>query len=133
MRDCVVEDAVAFEPVSTRNFPANREINREFFNFTPACDLDARIRPMISGLLSQIPYSMEQRNISAEQGILIQEQGIFSVESQIITDEIFGTHKRRFLSTFNPPMPVCPIIKCAAVAKHQTHNAGCCSQVLRLA
>src|SRR5665811_422109 len=35
-RECVVADAVGFEPVSTPKFPANREINREFFNFGPA-------------------------------------------------------------------------------------------------
>ena len=28
-------DAVAVEPVSAPKFPANREINREFFNFGP--------------------------------------------------------------------------------------------------
>jgi hypothetical protein len=30
LRECVVADAVAFEPVSTLEFPANREKNREF-------------------------------------------------------------------------------------------------------
>jgi len=33
MQDCVVADAVQREPVSTPKFPANRENNREFFNF----------------------------------------------------------------------------------------------------
>ena len=29
----LVADAVAVEPISTAEFPANREKNREFFNF----------------------------------------------------------------------------------------------------
>jgi hypothetical protein len=33
--DCVVADAVAVEPVSQVEFPANREINREFCQFSP--------------------------------------------------------------------------------------------------
>ena len=65
----MVADAVIYEPVSTLKFPANREKNREFFNFGPAYRSEDRVRPMISGLLSQIPYSTEQ-------GISTQEQGI---------------------------------------------------------
>jgi hypothetical protein len=45
--DCVVADAVGFEPVSTMEFPANREINREFFDFGSDCGSDVAIRPMI--------------------------------------------------------------------------------------
>ena len=40
--ECVVADAVGFEPVSTAKFPANREINREFFNFWAKPQLRAR-------------------------------------------------------------------------------------------
>jgi len=47
MQDCVVADAVAVEPVSTPKFPANREINREFFNFGLDRGSDVAIRPMI--------------------------------------------------------------------------------------
>jgi hypothetical protein len=43
----MVEDAVAFEPVSTLEFPAIREKNREFSNFGLALRLDAAIRPMM--------------------------------------------------------------------------------------
>src|SRR6516162_2385315 len=35
VQDCVVADAVAVEPVSQVKFPANREINREFCQFSP--------------------------------------------------------------------------------------------------
>jgi hypothetical protein len=34
---------------------------------------------------SQIPYATEQGIILAEQGTLVQEQGIFPVKSEIIT------------------------------------------------
>jgi hypothetical protein len=74
--DCVVAGAVHVEPVSTPKFPANREKNREFCKFGPACVSDDRIRPMISGLLSRIPYTTEQGIVSTEQGILVLEQGI---------------------------------------------------------
>ena len=47
MQDCVVADAVGFEPVSTPKFPANREINREFFNFGLDRSSEVVIRPMI--------------------------------------------------------------------------------------
>ena len=72
--DCV--DAVIVEPVSTPQFSANRETNREFFNFGPDSGLEHPMRPMISRAFEQIPYVTEQ-------GILLQEQGIFSVKSEI--------------------------------------------------
>ena len=82
--DCVVADAVAVEPVSTTKFSANREKNREFFNFGPDRGLEHPVRPLISGLLSKIPYAIEQGIISAEQGILALEQGILPTKSEII-------------------------------------------------
>ena len=78
-------DAVAFEPVSTPKFPANREKNREFRQIRPLCEIlkaDTRANSKAS---SEIPYATEQGIISAEQGIQIQEQGIFPVESEITT------------------------------------------------
>ena len=44
----MVADAVAFEPVSIPKFPANREINREFFNFRLDRGLGGPIHAMIS-------------------------------------------------------------------------------------
>ena len=38
-RQNLVEDAVEVEHVSATKFPANREINREFFNFGPGSRL----------------------------------------------------------------------------------------------
>ena len=77
-------DAVAFEPVSTAKFPANREKNREFFNSKHSSRLRWPTSPMISVILSKIPYSREQGIISTEQEISVQEQGILSVKTKII-------------------------------------------------
>ncbi len=81
----VAADAVAVEPVSTPKFPANREINREFYQIRPPCEILKANTRAISMPFSQIPYATEQGIISAEQGILVQEQGILSVKSEIIT------------------------------------------------
>jgi len=75
---------VAFEPVSTAKFPVNREKNRKFFNSKHSSRLRWLTSPMISVILSRIPYSREQGIISAEQGISVQEQGILSVTTKII-------------------------------------------------
>ena len=80
----MVADAVVVEPVSTAKFPANREKNREFFNFRRASRLIWLTNPIISVTWSQISYSMEQGIISAEQGILAQEQGNLTAKTEII-------------------------------------------------
>ena len=66
----MVADAVAVEPVSTPKFPANREINREFYQIRPPCEISKANTRAISMPFSQIPYATEQGIISAEQGIL---------------------------------------------------------------
>jgi hypothetical protein len=66
-----VADAVLVEPVSTHEFPANREINREFLRIrllSAILKADTRASSKAS---SEIPYSGEQGIISAEQGILV--------------------------------------------------------------
>ena len=80
----MVEDAVRIEPVSSPEFPANREINREF----------RRIRLLVRNLnadrranseaCSEIPYATEQGIISEEQGILAQEQGFCLLKTEIV-------------------------------------------------
>lgn len=62
-------DAVQVEPVSTPQFPANTEINREFFNFGSDCGSVVAIRPMIQRTWSEIPCSTEQGIFAKEQGI----------------------------------------------------------------
>jgi hypothetical protein len=45
--ETLVVDAASIEPVSASKFPANREKNREFFNFGPDRGSEVVIRPMI--------------------------------------------------------------------------------------
>jgi hypothetical protein len=72
----MVADAVQVEPVSIREFPANREKNREFHRIRlidAMLKTDARAK---SEAYSEIPCAIEQGIISAEQGIPTQQQGI---------------------------------------------------------
>jgi hypothetical protein len=68
-------DAVAIEPVSTANFPANREKNREFRKIASYGAPEIQNYGAVAGFLTRIPYRTEQGIISKEQGILAQEQG----------------------------------------------------------
>ena len=72
----MVEDAVPVEPVSIPEFPANREINREFRRIRPPGAIlkaDTRVN---SAAYSEIPYATEQGIFAKEQGICTREQGI---------------------------------------------------------
>jgi hypothetical protein len=62
----MVADAVVVEPVSTPRFPANREINTEYFNSKHSSHLRWLTSPMISLILSKVPYATEQGIISAK-------------------------------------------------------------------
>jgi hypothetical protein len=61
--------AVPVEPVSTPKFPANREINREFFYFGSDYGSGVAIHSMIQRTWNEIPYSTEQGIFAKEQGI----------------------------------------------------------------
>ena len=76
-------DAVHVEPVSTAEFPANREKNREFCRI-PALEaaLIANTRAS-SKACNEIPYATEQGNILEEQGIFAHEQGILPAKIKI--------------------------------------------------
>ena len=74
--NCVVADAVAVEPVSTHEFPANREINREFHQIGPLCKILKADTRADSEACSENPYSAEQGIFATEQGICMREQGI---------------------------------------------------------
>ena len=89
----MVADAVALEPVSTLKFPANREKNREYFNFGTASRIRRRFSPIISGLLSQIPYSSEQGVSEQEQGNFGGEQGIFSANSPFFNPPVLSNER----------------------------------------
>jgi hypothetical protein len=66
----VVADAVAVEPVSTLQFPANREKNREFNKIRASGAAEIVNNAVVTGLPVLIPYSAEQGIILADQGIL---------------------------------------------------------------
>ena len=74
----VVADAVAVEPVSASQFPANREKNREFSEFKAIARISVATKPMISGLLGQTPFAGEQGSFSTEQGIFDAGTGNFA-------------------------------------------------------
>jgi hypothetical protein len=74
--DCVVADAVLVEPVSKREFPANREINREFRQIPARGAILIADTRTNSDACSKIPYLAEQGIFAKEQGICTREQGI---------------------------------------------------------
>ena len=80
----VVADAVAFEPVSTLKFPANREKNREFHRIHALGAILKADTRANSDACSEIPYATEQGIIWKEQGILLHEQRIFLIKPEII-------------------------------------------------
>jgi hypothetical protein len=55
--DSVAGDAVRGEPVCGSKFPANREINREFFKFGLFSAIFASNRPANSTACVEIPYT----------------------------------------------------------------------------
>jgi hypothetical protein len=74
----LAEDAVRYEPVSTSEFPANREIYRELHRIRlldAILNADTRAN---SEPCSEIPYSAEQGIFAKEQGICAREQGILN-------------------------------------------------------
>jgi hypothetical protein len=81
--DCVVAHAVACEPVFTRQFPATREIYREFCRIRPISAIlkaDTRANSKACG---KIPYATELGNILKEQGIPAENQGILPAKTKI--------------------------------------------------
>jgi hypothetical protein len=55
INDFMVADAVAIEPVSRSDFPANREKNSENLRFAPKWRFSAPTQPVISIVYSNIP------------------------------------------------------------------------------
>ena len=76
VRKCAVADAVAIEPVSVLQFPANREKNREFFVFWAISRSRWLAIPMIAGLSTRIPYRWNREFLKREQGISAKGSGI---------------------------------------------------------
>jgi hypothetical protein len=76
----VVVDAVDVEPVSTRQFPANREKNREFYRIRTHPEVPSANTRAIPKAFSEIPYAIEQGFILVEQAIHAREQGILAAK-----------------------------------------------------
>ena len=74
-------DAVAFEPVSNPKFPANRENNREFFEFKPGAQYKA-YKPNVSGPFQQNPLFNGTGNFFNETGNYSQGTGKRRVRKQ---------------------------------------------------
>lgn len=79
----MVADAVAVKPVSTAEFPANREKSREFHRTRPLCEILNPNSQIISMASSPFPYSTKQGIIFTEQGIRKREQRIFTQTTRI--------------------------------------------------
>jgi hypothetical protein len=109
----VVADAVDLEPVSSIQFPANREINREFSQI-PArgAILNADTRAN-SEACSEIPYSAEQGIFAKEQGICAQRTGNFSRQ---VTRFLIGRYYK--------PCPPPPTEACHRHRPEPHHRAG---------
>ena len=68
-------DAARIEPVSAVEFPANREINREFRRFRPSAAILASNRSCDSMACRQIPYANEQGMFGGITGNFFQRTG----------------------------------------------------------
>jgi hypothetical protein len=92
-------------PSPTREFPANREINREFRQIRlvdAILKTDTRVN---SEPCSEIPYSTEQGIFAKEQGICTQRTGNFSRQVTIIRRPRFLIG--RFYKPCPPPAQAC--------------------------
>jgi hypothetical protein len=80
-----------------REFPANREINREFRRIPPrGAILKAGTRAN-SEPCTEIPYSAEQGIVAKEQGIFAKEQGICMQRTGNFSRQVTIIRRRRFL------------------------------------
>jgi hypothetical protein len=71
----LADDPVLIALVSGAKFPANREINREFFKFGAVSPIRARVSVAISVPCSKIPYEFEQGIFLPYQGRSREYQG----------------------------------------------------------
>jgi hypothetical protein len=82
-------------------FPANREINRDFFDFGHFLAIPAPNRRANSVPCWQIPCATEQGIFSAEQGMFLREQGISAKHQGSGQASIFRTLVQ------GPPIAIC--------------------------
>jgi hypothetical protein len=82
-------DAVQVEPVSTLKFPANREINREFFDFGSDCSLTGRHSSNDSEDLERNSLLKGTGNSCEKTGNLNARTGNLKLECRVM-DDVFG-------------------------------------------
>ena len=73
----MADDAVPIGPVSNPEFPANREINREFCRFRRSAAILASSRQANSMTCNEIPYATEQGILGGITGNFFQGTGNF--------------------------------------------------------
>ena len=88
--DWLVVDAVGENQAATSQLPANRENNREFFDFRLFRRKLARKTHAILEGYEQIPYELEQGIESKEQGISKQRTGNFMTNIGVVGIPMWG-------------------------------------------
>ena len=88
----MVADAVHVERVSTPKFPANREKNREFFNFEPVHCREERIHPMISALTPIFPTKWNREFFRLSREFWRRNREFPPAKIEVSPNEVFGTH-----------------------------------------
>jgi hypothetical protein len=88
LRECVVADAVDLEPVSSAQFPANREINREFRRIRPLSAILKADTRANSEASSEFP-TRRNREFLRKAGNLCRVNREFSLRK---TKSVFGTY-----------------------------------------
>ena len=98
----MVADAVVIEPVSTPEFPANREKNREFYNFEAVQRIRGLASSMIPGRLGPNSLLKGTGNFSSGTGNYFQRTGNFACENAK-TVSVHWIKMRRSLARFSVP------------------------------
>ena len=111
----MVADAVVVEPVSTLKFPANREKNREFYDFRASGAPKALNNTVVTGLPVRIPCSTEQGIIFVETGKLGARTGNSIDQNTIHLRMRFSVHTGLALAIHQDwPWEIDPNVICSA-------------------
>ena len=78
----MVADAVGIEPVSASQFPANREKNREFFDFGSVLRIRALISPTVTRAFEPNSLLIGTGNFSGGTGICFKKIGNFNSQNR---------------------------------------------------
>jgi hypothetical protein len=92
MGDCLVADAAMVEPVSAAQFPANREINREFRRKRPLRALLKRTRERIQSLTVKFSTQQSRELFRRSREFWRKDREFYRPNPKSSPDEIFGTY-----------------------------------------